>query len=234
MTIAERYNEITENIALAARTSGRSASDITLVAVSKFVDEGRINEAYAAGARVFGESRAQELTQKLPMFEDFGADVHFIGQLQTNKVKYVVGHVSTIQSVDRIELAEEISRIAKKRDTVQRILVEVNIGCEPQKGGAEPAKLNEFLTSISRLDAIRVEGLMCIPPAVEEDAARRYFAEMRALFDKAKGYDLPNVFMNTLSMGMSRDYRAAVAEGATMVRVGNALFGERLRPGFRA
>lgn len=234
MTIAEKYNEIMENIAIAAKKSGRRAEDITLVAVSKFIDEARISEAYAAGARVFGESRAQELNQKLEMFDSFGADVHFIGQLQTNKVKYVVGHVNTIQSVDRMELAEEISRIAKKRGTVQRILVEVNIGSEPQKGGAEGDKLNEFLTSISRMDAIEVNGLMCIPPAVGEDAVRAYFAKMRELFEKTKGYDLPNVFMNTLSMGMSGDYRAAIAEGATMVRVGSALFGERTRPGSQA
>ena len=101
-------------------------------------------------------------------------------------------------------------------------------------GGAEPDKLNEFLSSISRLPGIRVDGLMCIPPAVDGENVRRYFAMMRELFEKAKGYDMPNVFMNTLSMGMSGDYRAAVAEGATMVRVGHALFGERMRPGPKA
>ena len=167
----------------------------------------------------------------MPMFEEFGADVHFIGQLQTNKVKYIIGRVKTIQSVDRIELANEISRLAQKKNIVQDVLIEVNIGSEPQKGGAEPDKLNEFLSSISRLPGIRVDGLMCIPPAVDRENVRRYFAMMRELFEKAKGYDMPNVFMNTLSMGMSGDYRAAVAEGATMVRVGRALFGERMRPG---
>ena len=234
MSIAENYIEIKQSIADAAKSSGRSAEDITLVAVSKFVDEDRIRQAHAAGTNTFGESRAQELGDKLPMFEEFGANVHFIGQLQTNKVKYVIGRVKTIQSVDRIELAEEISRLAVKKGIVQNVLIEVNIGSEPQKGGAEPDKLNEFLSSISRLPGIRTDGLMCIPPAVGEEEARKYFARMRELFEKAKGYDLPNVFMNTLSMGMSGDYRAAVAEGATMVRVGRALFGERMRPGQKA
>lgn len=231
MSIVENYNEIMESIADAAKSAGRQPQDITLVAVSKFVDEARIRQAHAAGAVCFGESRAQELTQKLPMFEELGADVHFIGQLQTNKVKYVIGHVKTIQSVDRLELAQEISRIAAKKGIVQSILLEINIGAELQKGGAEPEKLNEFLLNISRLPALKVEGLMCIPPAVGAEDARRYFARMKTLFDKAKALDLPNVFMNTLSMGMSGDYRAAVAEGATMVRIGSALFGERVRPG---
>ena len=198
------------------------------------MDEERIRLAHEAGANVFGESRAQELGEKMPMFEEFGADVHFIGQLQTNKVKYIIGRVKTIQSVDRIELANEISRLAQKKNIVQDVLIEVNIGSEPQKGGAEPDKLNEILSSISRLPGIRVDGLMCIPPAVDGENVRRYFAMMRELFEKAKGYDMPNVFMNTLSMGMSGDYRAAVAEGATMVRVGRALFGERMRPGPKA
>lgn len=234
MSIRENYLEICQSIADAAKQAGRSAEDITLVAVSKFVDEERIRLAHEAGANVFGESRAQELGEKMPMFEEFGADVHFIGQLQTNKVKYIIGRVKTIQSVDRIELANEISRLAQKKNIVQDMLIEVNIGSEPQKGGAEPDKLNEFLSSISRLPGIRVDGLMCIPPAVDRENVRRYFAMMRELFEKAKGYDMPNVFMNTLSMGMSGDYRAAVAEGATMVRVGRALFGERMRPGPKA
>lgn len=164
MSIRENYLEICKNIANAAKQAGRRAEDITLVAVSKFVDEERIRLAHEAGANVFGESRAQELGEKMPMFEEFGADVHFIGQLQTNKVKYIIGRVKTIQSVDRIELANEISRLAQKKNIVQDVLIEVNIGSEPQKGGAEPDKLNEFLSSISRLPGIRADGLMCIPP----------------------------------------------------------------------
>ena len=140
MSIRENYLEICQNIANAAKQAGRRAEDITLVAVSKFVDEERIRLAHEAGANVFGESRAQELGEKMPMFEEFGADVHFIGQLQTNKVKYIIGRVKTIQSVDRIELANEISRLAQKKNIVQDVLIEVNIGSEPQKGGAEPDK----------------------------------------------------------------------------------------------
>lgn len=234
MSIKENYIEITENIKTAAAKSGRNAEDITLLAVSKFIDEQRIRQAIAAGARHCGESRAQELTEKLPMFEELQTDVHFIGQMQTNKVKYVIGRVSTIQSMDRIELAEEISRRCAKLGIVQNVLVEVNIGDEPQKGGAPTQSLEKFLTEISQLPNIFVKGLMCIPPAAEEEQARRYFAKMKKLFDGAKGYGLPNVSMDVLSMGMSGDYRAAIAEGATMVRIGSALFGQRGKAGGKA
>lgn len=234
MSIRDNYLTVMENIASACAQCGRGEGEVKLITVTKFVDTGRIAEAVAAGARHVGENRAQEFRDKLDFFKENGLDAHLIGQLQTNKVKYIIGRVKTIQSVDRIELANEISRLAQKKNIVQDVLIEVNIGSEPQKGGAEPDKLNEFLSSISRLPGIRVDGLMCIPPAVDRENVRRYFAMMRELFEKAKGYDMPNVFMNTLSMGMSGDYRAAVAEGATMVRVGHALFGERMRPGPKA
>lgn len=234
MSVRENYEEIMANVQAAAEASGRKKENITLIAVSKFVDEGRIKEAIACGAKNFGESRAQELTAKLPMFEQAGSNVHFIGQLQTNKVKYVIGNVKTIQSVDRLELANEISRLAQKKGIVQQVLIEVNIGGEPQKGGAYAEGLEEFLTNISRLNGVFVKGLMCIPPAVDEADARRYFAKMKMLFDRMAGLGLPNVAMDELSMGMSGDYRAAIAEGATMVRVGSAIFGERRRPGAEA
>ena len=124
MSVRENYEEIMANVQAAAEASGRKKEDITLIAVSKFVDEGRIKEAIACGAKNFGESRAQELTAKLTMFEQAGSNVHFIGQLQTNKVKYVIGNVKTIQSVDRLELANEISRLAQKKGIVQQVLIE--------------------------------------------------------------------------------------------------------------
>lgn len=227
MSIRENYLEICQNIADAAKQAGRRAEDITLVAVSKFVDEERIRLAHEAGANVFGESRAQELGEKMPMFEEFGADVHFIGQLQTNKVKYVIGNASLIQSVDRLELAKEISRLAVKAGITQDVLAEVNIGGEAQKGGIAPDELKDLISIISELPGIKVKGLMCVPPAVGEEEARRYFASMRRLFEDIASAGIPGVDMRELSMGMSGDYKSAIKEGATMVRVGTAIFGAR-------
>lgn len=227
MSIRENYLEICQNIAGAAKQAGRRAEDITLVAVSKFVDEERIRLAHEAGANVFGESRAQELGEKMPMFEEFGADVHFIGQLQTNKVKYVIGNASLIQSVDRLELAKEISRLAVKAGITQDVLAEVKIGGEAQKGGIAPNELKDLISVISELPGIRVKGLMCVPPAVGEEEARRYFASMRRLFEDIASAGIPDVDMRELSMGMSGDYKSAIKEGATMVRVGTAIFGAR-------
>ncbi len=224
-----------DGIADAARKAGRAPEEITLVAVTKFVDEARVREALACGVTDVGESRVQEMTGKLPLFMEFGARAHLIGQLQTNKVKYVIGKAATVQSVDRPNLAREISREAEKKGVVQDVLVEVNVGREEQKGGADPEGLFPFLEMICALPGVRVRGLMCIPPAVGEEDARRYFAQMRELFLKAGALGLPNARMDMLSMGMSGDYRAAIAEGANMVRVGAALFGPRpLSPGGQA
>lgn len=234
MSIRENYLEICQNIADAAKQAGRRAEDITLVAVSKFVDEERIRLAHEAGANVFGESRAQELGEKMPMFEEFGADVHFIGQLQTNKVKYVIGNASLIQSVDRLELAKEISRLAVKAGITQNVLAEVNIGGEAQKGGIAPDELKDLISVISELPGIRVKGLMCVPPAVGEEEARMYFASMRRLFEDIASAGIPGVDMRELSMGMSGDYKSAIKEGATMVRVGTAIFGARPAAAARA
>lgn len=149
-----------------------------------------------------------------------------IGQLQTNKVKYVIGNASLIQSVDRLELAKEISRLAVKAGITQDVLAEVNIGGEAQKGGIAPDELKDLLSIISELPGIRVKGLMCVPPAVGEEA-RRYFASMRRLFEDIASAGIPGVDMRELSMGMSGDYKSAIKEGATMVRVGTAIFGAR-------
>lgn len=235
MSVAENYLAIKEDIALAAKSAGRRPEEIALVAVTKFVDEARIREALACGATHVGESRVQELMGKLPLFEEYGARVHLIGQLQTNKVKYVIGKISSIQSVDRPSLAEVISREAVKRNVTQDVLIEVNIGDEAQKGGVVPDELFRFLEGIAALPGVRVRGLMCIPPDVGEADARGHFARMRELFAKAEAFGLPNARVDTLSMGMSGDYRAAVAEGSNMVRVGTALFGQRpLQPDGRA
>lgn len=235
MSIRDNYLEIKANIESTAKQAGRKPEDITLLAVTKFVDEARVREALELGVTDAGESRVQELRGKFPLFEKFGTHVHLIGQLQTNKVKYVIGKVATIQSVDRIDLAGEISREAVKHGVVQDVLVEVNIGGEEQKGGVDPGGLFRFFEEITALPGVCLRGLMCIPPAVGEEDARRYFARMQELFAKTEALKLPNAKVDMLSMGMSGDYRAAIAEGSNMVRIGTALFGARpAAPGGKA
>ncbi len=227
MSIADNYIRIKENIASACALAGRRPEEVRLIAVTKYVDIGRIGEAVAAGARSVGENRVQEYREKQAFFNDNGLDVHLIGQLQTNKVKYLVGNGVLIQSLDRMELAGEISRVASNRGVIQDTLVEVNIGDEAQKGGIRVDELIPFIEVVSAMPGIRIKGLMCVPPAVGEDGARSYFAAMRRLFEDIRSRNIPNVDMLELSMGMSGDYKAAVLEGATMVRVGTAIFGAR-------
>jgi len=226
MDISGNYDRIREGIASACAASGRREQDVTLVAVTKFVPEERIAPALELGIRNVGENRAQELTQKLEFFKTHNCDIHFIGQLQTNKVKYIIGQVDLVQSVDRYQLAQELERQAGKLSIVQDILVQVNIGREPQKGGVVEEELSAFLEAVSDMPHLKVKGLMCVPPEAAEEEARRYFARMRRLWEACSS--LPGVEMRHLSMGMSGDYRAAVREGATMVRIGSALFGPRV------
>lgn len=227
MSIQENYAAVEENILRACQRAGRKREEVRLIAVTKFVEVERIAQVIAAGAKEVGENRPQEFAAKLPFFQEKGVQAHLIGQLQTNKVKYVIGKAALVQSVDRLELAKEISRLAQKRELTQDVLVEVNIGGEAQKGGVLPAELAGFLDMVSALPGIRVKGLMCIPPNVGEEEARVYFARMRRLFDGLRANPPQGARMEELSMGMSGDYIAAILEGATMVRVGTALFGPR-------
>lgn len=225
--IRSNYLRICDGIAESAYKAGRAEGSVRLIGVTKFVETERILPAIEAGLTDVGENRAQELVDKFDFFSQCGVARHFIGTLQTNKVKYLIGRADVIQSVDREPLVSEINRIACKAGLIQRVLIEVNIGNEEQKAGIAPGALRTLLESISALPNIHVEGLMCIPPAGNEDEARPYFARMNELFLKMKELKLPNIDMNELSMGMSGDYKAAVAEGATMVRVGSAIFGAR-------
>ena len=216
-----------ENIAAACAQCGRSEGEVKLITVTKFVDTGRIAEAVAAGARHVGENRAQEFRDKLDFFKENGLDAHLIGQLQTNKVKYVIGNASLIQSVDRLELAKEISRLAVKAGITQNVLAEVNIGGEEAKSGFAPESLEQAAEEAKKCANVRVRGLMCIPPVAEgEHGSLPYFEKVHALFVdiNAKLYDNT---LDILSMGMSGDYEDAVRAGATMVRVGTAIFGAR-------
>lgn len=231
INIEENIKVVRERMAEAAYKASRDVKDIKLIAVSKFVDEERIKRAFDCGIDAVGENRVQELNKKLPFFRENGAAVHMIGRLQTNKVKYIVGKVDSIQSVDREELAKEISRLAVNDAVEQNVFVEVNIGGEAQKGGVEISRVGQFIEMIDALPGVFVKGLMCIPPAVDEAQALEFFKKMRELFENekasAKAKKLAKVSLEQLSMGMSGDYTAAIAQGATMVRVGSAIFGPR-------
>ena len=226
MTIRENLESVREKMRLACQRSGRPESDVTLIAVTKFVETARIAEAVAAGVTEIGENRAQEFTEKLNFYKQNDLRAHFIGQLQTNKVKYVCGKADLIQSVDREPLLDTIHAYAERNGVTQDILIEVNIGREAQKGGVTPEALFALLDRIAGLQNVRFRGLMCVPPAIEKEAVRPYFREMRALYETVRRM-YPGLPIDTLSMGMSHDFDVAIEEGATTVRVGTAIFGPR-------
>ena len=198
-----------------------------ICAVSKTVDPETINLAWEGGIRVLGENRVQELLGKIDALNP-GYDIHLIGRLQTNKVKYIVDRVAMIQSVDREDLAREISRRATAAGVEMPVLVQVNIAREAQKAGVDEEGLLPLLKMCGALPGVRVKGLMAIMPIADDpEAVRPYFRRMRGWFDRLRDMDLANVRMETLSMGMSDDALVAAQEGATMVRLGRALFGAR-------
>ncbi len=229
MSVRDNYLAVRENMEKACARAGRSVSDVTLVGVTKFVEEDVIAEAIDCGLTDVGENRVQEWQRKREFFARRGVRAHLIGQLQTNKVKYTLdAGIKLIQSVDRLALAQELQRQCLLHGCTQDVLIEVNIGDEAQKGGVEREELPDLLSQISAMTQIRVKGLMCIPPAVGAEDARGYFARMRRLYEATAALALPNVQMQILSMGMSGDYTVAIEEGATMVRVGTAIFGARI------
>ena len=228
MSIRDNILEVQDNIAKACARSGRRSEEVLLLAVSKYVETERIAQAVEAGLRSFGENHAQEVREKLTFFKQNSCSVHFIGQLQTNKIKYVCCETALIHSVDRFALAEQISRRAVARGGIQDVLIQVNIGDEEQKGGVPAEEVQDIVGRCQELPNLRIKGLMCVPPAMEKEAVRPYFAEMRKLFETVSDA-FPGLEMDTLSMGMSHDYDVAVEEGATIVRVGSAIFGARDR-----
>ena len=231
MSIADNLARVRENIARAAQKAGRDPGDILLVGASKMNDAARVREAIAAGLPACGENRVQELLEKNAQGAYEGAELHFIGTLQRNKVKYLVGLVKLIHSVDSVELMREIDRQARKRGLVQDILLEVNAAGEASKSGFAPEALPEMLAAASEFPGLRVRGLMTIPPICSTGMENLpYFLLLNKLFidNGEKKYD--NVRMDFLSMGMSGDYEAAISCGANMVRVGTAIFGPRAYP----
>ena len=231
MTIAENLGVVRENIARAAEKAGRDPKEILLIGATKMNDADRVREAIAAGLPACGENRVQELLEKNEQGAYEGARLHFIGSLQKNKVKYLVGLVELIHSVDSVELMREINRQALKRGITQDILLEVNTGGEDSKSGFAPEKLPEMLAAAAEFPAVSVRGLMTIPPICRRPEENLpYFQLLHQLFidNGEKKYD--NVRMDFMSMGMSGDYEAAIACGANMVRVGTAIFGRRNYP----
>ena len=230
MTLTERIETVQKQVREAALRAGRDPGEITLCAATKVQTDDTIRQAIAAGIQVCGENRVQELTAHLEQMAYAGADeVHFIGHLQTNKVKFVVGKVDLIQSVDSQRLLLAIDKQAEKLDIRQDILLEVNIGREESKGGCLPNDLPALMELAASLDHVRLRGLMAIPPVSTNPGANRpYFSAMHQLYVdmQAKMSDNQNS-IDHLSMGMSADFPDAIEEGATLVRVGTALFGPR-------
>lgn len=222
----QNYHEIKENIARAAKESGRSADDIILLAATKTVDTDFINYAIGEGIKYIGENRVQEFLSKEEHYAP--AHRHFIGHLQTNKVKDIVGRVELIHSVDTVKLAREIGKQSEKRGIVSDILLEINIGDEESKSGFSAEGALDAVKEIAALPAVSIKGLMAIPPVCEAaEENRKYFRAMYKLFIDIKAQKIDNSSMEILSMGMSDDYDVAISEGANLVRIGTALFGKR-------
>ena len=227
MTIKDNVNEVRENIAKAALRVGRNPEDITLCAVSKYIDVPRIKEALEAGVTVLGENKVQELVDKLPQFSE-DVNFHMIGQLQTNKVKYIIDKVKLIHSLDRMSLLKTLDKEAKKKNIISDTLIQVNLTSDPNRGGVSVEELPKFVEEVGKYSYIRVRGLMCVAQNVDDEKIiREDFKRMRLEFERLKLYNIYNVSGEILSMGMSHDYERAVEEGATLVRVGTRIFGKR-------
>ena len=225
--VKENLKKVEENITAACKRAGRNRDDVTLIAVSKTKPMEMIVEAYEAGKRDFGENKAQEMKEKHDALAD---DIkwHFIGHLQTNKVKYVVGRATLIHSVDSYHLAEAIEKESAKKNLVSDILIEVNVAHEESKFGLKTDEVEKLVREVSKLPHIRIKGLMTIAPYVENaEENRKIFKELKALSVDISNKNIDNISMDILSMGMTGDYEVAVEEGATLVRVGTGIFGER-------
>ena len=227
--IAANIARIRERIDAAAHRVGRNPAAVRLIAVSKVKPAEQIDAAFACGQQLFGESYVQEFRDKSPEVQA-PVEWHFLGGLQSNKVKYLRGKVAMIHSVDRLSLAEEISHQWQKIDESIDILLQVNIGEEQQKSGCAPAELEKLARQVAELPNLRVCGLMCLPPNCDDpEDVRPYFRRLREMAEQINRLQLPDVNLTELSMGMSDDFEVAVEEGATLMRIGTAIFGERLR-----
>ena len=225
--VSENIANVRKNVEAAAKRAGRDPKEILLLAVSKTMEVPRIKAAVECGLNSLGENRVQEIMEK---YEPMGPDVkwHLIGHLQTNKVKYIIDKVELIHSVESLKLAEEIDKQAKKHGLVADILVEINMAKEESKFGIMPEEAESFITELSKLENIRVRGIMTVAPFVENAEDNRvYFRNMKQLLVDINAKKINNINMDTLSMGMTGDYEVAIEEGATIVRVGTGIFGKR-------
>jgi len=228
--IADNLAAVRRRMDEAARRAGRDPAGVRLVTVSKTVPVEGIAEAALAGVRLFGENRVQEAVEKIDALAGKGLSWHFIGHLQKNKVKYVIGRFELIHSVDGVVLAERISSLSRERQVVTPILIQVNVSGEAAKSGVAPGDLGKVLEAAAGFPGVRVEGLMTIPPYdPDPEASRPWFRRLRELAREFDG--VGGVSLGELSMGMSGDFEVAIEEGATLIRVGTAIFGERPGPG---
>ena len=225
--IQANLKEVEQNILTACNKCGRSRDEITLIAVSKTKPVSMLEEAYSAGIRNFGENKVQEMCEKYEVMEK---DIrwHMIGHLQTNKVKYLIGKTALIHSVDSYKLACEIEKQAAKHNCIMDILIEVNIAEEETKFGLSEEDVINLVKQIAQLPHVRIQGLMTVAPyVVDSEENRPFFRKIKQLSVDINNQNIDNVSMNILSMGMTGDYMVAIEEGATMVRVGTGIFGER-------
>jgi pyridoxal phosphate enzyme (YggS family) len=226
--VKERLKQVMKRIEAAAKSCGRSAAEIQLVAVSKTKAAAKIVEAIDAGLTVFGENYVQEAREKFNALYTYPVSWHFIGHLQSNKAKYAVKMFDLIHTVDSMKLALEIDKQAGKIAKLQKVLVQVNISKESSKSGVSAEETRGLIQQMSRCEHIAIQGLMTMPPFFNNpEKARPFFRALRRLRDELQSTDIPGVSMQALSMGMTGDFEAAIQEGATLVRIGTALFGER-------
>jgi pyridoxal phosphate enzyme (YggS family) len=228
MQIQSNIKKIHDEICAAAQKSGQDSSQITLIAVSKRKPAEMIQQAIDAGHRDFGENYIQEAMEKIDLIGRKSATWHFIGHLQSNKAKFAVKYFDLIHTVDKVKLAKEINRQAEKIGKIQEILLQVNISHETTKSGAEENEIMDIAKQVCRFDNLHISGLMCMPPFFDDpEDARVYFKKLKQISKDIEALNLPNTAMTHLSMGMSHDFTVAVEEGATLVRVGTAIFGAR-------
>jgi len=226
-SIADNLKEVRSGIRLAAEDAGRDPDEIILVAVSKVFSRSAVEEALAAGQRVFGENRVQEAEEKYtPPIP--GVELHMVGHLQSNKAKTAAGLFDRIHSIDSLKTARRLDRHLAEAGRIMKALVQINLGHEPQKSGIDEEETASFIRALAGLPNLEVDGLMVLPPFFDDpDRARPYFRKLREMRESLNDRDLGGVVLRHLSMGMTADYREAIAEGATMIRIGTAIFGVR-------
>jgi len=226
--LKKRLENVLNRIKKAANAHGRDPETIRLVAVSKTIPADMVKEAIEAGVKILGENYIQETRKKFDALSSYPVSWHFIGHLQTNKAKYAVRLFDLIHSVDSLKLARELNKQTKKINKIQEILIQVNISMESTKAGVYEQDALSLIKDISHLENLSVKGLMTMPPFFNEpEKVRPYFSALRKLRDQIKEESIPNIAMDELSMGMTGDFEAAIDEGASLVRIGTAIFGER-------